>query len=82
MPEDDLQSEWVELLDEEGIEFAMVKSDADLEAITSETPPQVVFVDFATLTSSDVKECIERCSQLKLPVIFWRRRSIHRSQSQ
>lgn len=69
MPEDDLQSEWLELLEEEGIEFAMVKSDADLEAITSEPPPQVVFVDFATLTNSDVKECIERCSQLKLPVI-------------
>ena len=69
MPEDDLQSEWLELLEEEGIEFAVVKSDADLEAITSEPPPQVVFVDFATLTNSDVKECIERCSQLKLPVI-------------
>lgn len=69
MPEDDLQSEWLELLEEEGIEFAMVKSDADLEAITSEPPPQVVFVDFAALTNSDVKECIERCSKLKLPII-------------
>ncbi len=69
IPEDDLQSEWVELLEEEGIEFAIVKSDADLETMTSEPMPQVVFVDFATLTSSDVKECIERCSQLKLPVI-------------
>ena len=47
----------------------MVKSDADLEAITSDITPQVVFIDFAALTNSDVKECIERCSQLKLPVI-------------
>lgn len=69
MPEGDLQSEWLELLDEEGIEFALVKSHADMDTIGGEKTPQIVFVDFATLTNSDVKECIERCSQHKLPVI-------------
>lgn len=61
--------EWLDLLDEEGIECILVSRESDIDAMPSDSLPQVVVLDLTTLSRSDAKRCAERFSQLKLPTI-------------
>ena len=61
--------EWLDLLDEEGIECVVVSRESDIDAMPSDSLPHVVVLDLAALSRSDAKRCAERCSKLKLPTI-------------
>ena len=61
--------EWLDLLDEEGIECVVVSRESDIDAMPSDPLPHVVVLDLTALSRSDSKRCAERCSQLKLPTI-------------
>ena len=62
-------SDWLELLEEEGIELIFVKRPEELDAITAGETPNIAVLDMAALSASDVRECVDRCAQLKLPNI-------------
>ena len=56
IPEDDLQSEWLELLEEEGIEFAIVKL-----SINMMTTPEKPITEPKTLTNDSLSSTIIKC---------------------
>jgi len=62
-------SDWQELLEEEGIEAILVERLEELDSLTPEEAPNIAVLDMAVLTASDMQECVERCSSLKLPTI-------------
>ena len=62
-------SDWLELLEEEGIELIFVKRPEELDAITAGETPNIAVLDMAALSASDVRECVDKCAQLKLPNI-------------
>ena len=61
--------EWLDLLDEEGVECVVLSRESDIDAMPSDSLPHVVFLDLTALSRSDAKRCAERCSKLKLPTI-------------
>ena len=63
------ENDWLELLEEEGIEVILVERQEELDSLTPEKAPNIAILDMAVLTTSEVRECVERCSHLKLPTI-------------
>ena len=62
-------SDWLELLEEEGIELVFVTRPEELDSLTAGDLPNLAILDMAMLSASDVRGCVEKCSQLKLPTI-------------
>ncbi len=61
--------EWLDVLNEEGIQCVVVSRDSDFDAMNSDPLPHVVVLDLTALSRSDAMRCAERCSQLKVPTI-------------
>ena len=57
------------LLAEQGIDAVFASTEAVLESIRADSPPQVVLVDTSVMSHSDLRHFVLRCSQMKLPVI-------------
>jgi DNA-binding response OmpR family regulator len=57
------------LLEGQGIEAIIVSRIADLDSLSSDSPPNLTLIDMESMPERAVKECVERCAQLKLPVI-------------
>ena len=53
----------------QGIEAVIVAEEADLESVSSDRPPQMAIVDLSSLREPDLRRCVRRCSELRLPVI-------------
>lgn len=62
-------SDWQELLEDEGIEVVLVKRTEDLDSIASVGAPNIAVLDLAALSLADARDCVEKCSRLKLPAI-------------
>jgi len=62
-------SDWQELLEDEGIEVVLVKRTEDLDSIASVGAPNIAVLDLAALSLADARDCVEKCSHLKLPAI-------------
>ena len=66
------ESHWhvlLSLLREQGIEAVVVSSEADLDIIRSDALPNLVFLDMSPMVDSDARYCVQKCVQLRLPVI-------------
>lgn len=61
--------EWLDLLDEEGIECVVASRESDIDAMHSDSTPHVVVLDLTALSRSDAIRWAERCSQLNIPTI-------------
>lgn len=61
--------EWLELLEDEGIEVLLVERFEDLDSLAPKETPNIAVLDMAVLAPSDMRECVEKCSDLKLPAI-------------
>jgi DNA-binding response OmpR family regulator len=62
-------SDWQELLEDEGIEVVLVKRTEDLDSIASVDAPNIAVLDLHVLSLADARDCVEKCSHLKLPAI-------------
>ncbi len=62
-------SEWLDALDDEGIEVLLVEGPADLDSLDGAALPHLALLNLSTLSNSSVKSFIEQCESLKLPVI-------------
>ena len=62
-------SEWLDALDDEGIDILLVERPADMDSLDSSALPHLALMDLSTLSGSSAKSFIERCESLKLPVI-------------
>ena len=62
-------SEWLDALDDEGIDILLVERPADMDSLDSSALPHLALMDISTLSGSSAKSFIERCESLKLPVI-------------
>ena len=62
-------AEWLEALDDEGIEALLVKRTTDTDSLDASELPHIAFLDIETISNTAVKAFIERCDSLKLPVI-------------
>lgn len=67
--EDASGHDWLDLLDDEGLECVVVSRATDIDAMHSDSLPLLVVLDLTALSRSDAVRCAERCSQLKLPTI-------------
>jgi DNA-binding response OmpR family regulator len=63
------RAELLAVLDEQGIEAVVVSSEEDLDSISGDSPPQLALVDMSSMSDGDVRRCVRRCVQLKIPVI-------------
>ena len=66
---DNQRSDWQELFGEEGIEAILVQRIEELDSIASGDAPNIAVLDLAVLSIGDARDCIEKCSHLKLPTI-------------
>lgn len=64
-----LHSEWMDALDEEGIDILLVERSADMDSLDDTALPHLALLNLSTLSDSSTKSFIERCESLKLPVI-------------
>ena len=62
-------AEWLEALDDEGIEALLVKRTTDTDSLDASELPHIAFLDLETMSNTAGKAFIERCDSLKLPVI-------------
>ena len=53
----------------QGIESVVVEAPADLDAVTEGGLPDLALMDVSSMSSDQVKGVVQRCSQLRLPVI-------------
>ncbi len=60
----------VTLLAEAGIDAILVLSEADIDSALSARTPHIALLDCSALGTRDVKICLDRCSQIKLPAIL------------
>ena len=63
------RSEWMDALDDEGIEALLVERPADMDGLDEAELPHIAFLDFGAISAAASKSFIERCDSLKLPVI-------------
>ncbi len=56
-------------LDHQGIRFALVSSEADLDSIRADDMPSVALVETVAITAPELRQCARRCSEMRLPVI-------------
>ena len=64
-----LHSEWMDALDDEGIEVHLVERSGDMDSLDDTALPHFALLNLSTLSGSSTKSFIERCESLKLPVI-------------
>ena len=64
-----LHSEWMDALDDEGIDILLVERSADMDSLDAAALPHLALLNLSTLSGSATKSFIERCESLKLPVI-------------
>ena len=64
-----LHSEWMDALDDEGIDILLVERSADMDSLDDTALPHLALLNLSTLSDSSTKSFIERCESLKLPVI-------------
>lgn len=64
-----LHSEWLDALDDEGIEALLVERPADMDSLDADALPHIALLNLSELSRSSAKHFIERCETLKLPVI-------------
>lgn len=64
-----LHSEWLDALDDEGIEALLVERPADMDSLDADALPHIALLNLSGLSRSSAKPFIERCESLKLPVI-------------
>ena len=64
-----LHSEWMDALDDEGIDIFLVERSADMDSLDDTALPHLALLNLSTLSNSSTKSFIERCESLKLPVI-------------
>ena len=62
-------AEWMEALDDEGIDILLVEHTADMDSLDAAALPHLALMNLSTLSDSSTKSFIERCESLKLPVI-------------
>ena len=62
-------SEWMDALDDEGIDILLVERPADMDSLDDTALPHLALLNLSTLSDSSTKSFIERCESLKLPVI-------------
>lgn len=62
-------SEWIDALDDEGIDVLFVRRSIDADALDPAELPHIVLLELSALTGAVYKAFIERCDSLKLPVI-------------
>ncbi len=62
-------SEWMDALDDEGVDVLLVERAADMDALDAAALPHIAFLNLTTLSVDVAKSFIERCDSLKLPVI-------------
>ncbi len=62
-------SEWLDALDDEGIDVLLVARSADMDALDADALPHIALLNLSTLSVPSTKSFIERCDSLKLPVI-------------
>ncbi len=67
--QDTQNSEWLDALDDEGVDVLLVERNADTDDLDPSALPHIAIIDLATLSGSVAKTFIERCASLKLPVI-------------
>jgi DNA-binding response OmpR family regulator len=53
----------------EGIEPLIVTGEAMLVAIRADEMPELALIDVGSMSGFELKDCVRRCSQLKLPTI-------------
>lgn len=63
------RAEWLEALDDEGVEALLVERITDTDALDDSELPHIALLDIATISDIACKAFIERCDSLKLPVI-------------
>ncbi len=62
-------SEWLDALDDEGIDVLLVERHANIHDLDAAAPPHIAFLDLAALSSAVAKPFVEQCDSLNLPVI-------------
>ena len=62
-------AEWLEALDDEGIEALLVERVADTDSLDASELPHIALLDLDAISNAAGKSFIERCDSLKLPVI-------------
>ena len=65
IPDPDL----IALLEEQGIEAVVISGEADLDTMGSESLPHLVLVDVSSMPEADLRRCVQRCLQSKIPVL-------------
>lgn len=63
------EGDWQELLEDEGIEIILVGQPEELDSLAAGEMPNIAVLDMAVLSVPDVRDCIEKCTHLKLPTI-------------
>jgi len=63
------ENDWLDYLEAEGIEVILVERPEDLDSLTSEEAPNIALLDMAVLGAAAVRDCVERCSRLRIPTI-------------
>ena len=64
-----LQPDLPALLREHGIEAVVISREADLESIQPDSLPHLALVDLTFMAEPELRPCVERCSQMNLPII-------------
>lgn len=62
-------AEWLEALDDEGIEALLVERATDTDSLDASELPHIALLDLEAISNASGKSFIERCDSLKLPVI-------------
>ena len=64
-----LHSEWIDALDEEGIDALLVERPADMDGLDAAELPHIALLDVGSISGAASKQFVEKCESLKLPVI-------------
>ena len=62
-------SEWLDALEDEGIESLVVERPSDVDRLDAAELPQIAFLDVASVSGAMGNPFLERCESLKVPVI-------------
>ena len=59
----------IALLEDQGIEGIIINGEAELDTMGSESLPQLVLLDVSSMPEAELRRCVQRCSQSKIPVL-------------
>ena len=62
-------SEWLDALDDEGIDVIFVRRFTDADSLDAAELPNIALLDLSALSDAASKAVVERCDSLKVPVI-------------